>query len=298
MDAAPDSPAPPRCRSWRLRDVALVVTFVAMAAYEGAEVLLLEVPRGAALWLAVGVHSLQVAVILAAAWVVLRALRERAAHEEALARMVEAARFAREQERRRIAYELHDGVSPLVVSAKQHAETSRDLAATDPGRAASELTRAVERLQEAVVETRRMLRALRPSSVDADGLAAALRRVVDESAADAGWAVDFDEALGDDRLPAAAETAAFRIVQEAVRNASRHARAGHLAVSLRRDGGALRLTVRDDGVGFAPGAATERGLGLVSMQERARLLGGECHVASERGRGTTVDATLPLGGDA
>ena len=169
-----------------------------MAAYEAAEVLLLEAPRGAALWPAVLVHSLQVAVILAAAWVVLRALRERAAHEEALARLVESAVFAREQERRRIAYELHDGVSPLIVSAKQHAETARDLGADDAPRAAAELGRAIERLQEAVVEARRMLRALRPSSVDADGLAAAVRRALDEAARETGWTVRFEHDLGDE----------------------------------------------------------------------------------------------------
>ena len=105
---------------------ALILTFVAMAAYEAAEMFLLEVSRGPSLWLAVPMHSLQVAVILAAAWVVLRALRRQAAHEEALARAVESVLFAREQERRRISYELHDAVSPLIVSAKQHAETSRD----------------------------------------------------------------------------------------------------------------------------------------------------------------------------
>ncbi len=265
-----------------------------MAAYEAAEVLLLEAPRGAALWPAVLVHSLQVAVILAAAWVVLRALRERAAHEEALARLVESAVFAREQERRRIAYELHDGVSPLIVSAKQHAETARDLGADDAPRAAAELGRAIERLQEAVVEARRMLRALRPSSVDADGLAAAVRRALDEAARETGWTVRFEHDLGDERLPAAVETAAFRIAQEALRNASRHARAERVEVGLGLEGGALRVTVRDHGVGFPAGAAPSRGLGLVSMQERARLLGGECVIESERGRGTTVDARLPL----
>jgi signal transduction histidine kinase len=269
------------------------VTFVVMAAYEAAELLLLEVPRGTALWLAVLLHCLQVAAILGAAWVVLRALRQKAAHEEVLARMVETVVFAREQERRHVAYELHDAVSPLVVSAKQHAETARDVWTQDGPRAIAELARTIDHLQQAVVETRRLLRALRPS-LDADGLGAAVRRSLDEAAQKAGWAVEFQEELGDGRLPAAVETAAFRIVQEALRNALKHAHAERVAVQLRREPGALRLRVRDHGVGFADGGTRSRGIGLVGMQERAQLLGGGCTIVSERGHGTTVDATLPL----
>ena len=269
-----------------------------MAAYEAAEMFLLEVPRGPTFWLAVPMHSLQVGVILAAAWVVLRALRRQAAHEEALARMVESVLFAREQERRRISYELHDAVSPLIVSAKQHAETSRDAREQDAPRAVAELTRTIERLDQAVVETRRVLRALQPSAVDADGLAVAVRRALDEAAREAGWAVEFHSDLGDDRLPAAVETAAFRIAQEALRNAVKHARAGRVQVELQRESGALRLRVRDHGVGFAASGGRLRGIGLVSMQERAHLLGGECAIASGRGRGTTVEATLPLRAEA
>ncbi len=265
-----------------------------MAAYEAAEVLLLEAPTGSAVSLTIVLHSLQVLAILAGAAGLLRALRQRAAHEEALARMVEKVLFAQEQERRRVAYELHDAVSPLIVSAKQHAETCRDAWSDDGVRARAELTRGIDRLQQCIVETRRMLRALRPSDVDADGLAVAVRRCLDEAAEEAGWTVAFEHDLSDDRLPAAVEMAAFRIAQEAVRNAARHARAERVEVQLQRGGDALRLRVRDDGVGFSAGDAPSRGLGLVSMRERAHLLGGACVVESARGRGTTVDVSLPL----
>lgn len=271
-----------------------MAVFVGMAAYEGAEVLLLEAPTGGARPLAIVLHSLQVLAILAGAWGLLRALRQRAAHQEALARMVETALFAQEQERRRIAYELHDAVSPLIVSAKQHAESCRDGWSRDPDRARAELDRGVDRLSQAIVETRRMLRALRPPEVDADGLAVAVRRALDEGAEEAGWTVTFEHALGDDRFAPVVEMAAFRIAQEALRNAAKHARAERVEVRLSREGGALRLRVRDDGVGFAGEPSGGRGLGLVSMRERAALLGGSCGVESARGKGTTIDVTLPL----
>ncbi len=287
-------PPPRPSRLKLLPEAALVATFLGMAAYEAAEVFFLEAPTGSAVSLTIVLHSLQVLAILAGAAGLLRALRQRAAHEEALARMVEKVLFAQEQERRRVAYELHDAVSPLIVSAKQHAETCRDAWSDDDTRARSELTRGIDRLQQAIVETRRMLRALRPSDVDADGLAVAVRRCLDESAEESGWTVAFEHDLTDDRLPAAVEMAAFRIAQEAVRNAARHARAERVEVRLRRDGDALRVRVHDDGVGFAAGDTPSRGLGLVSMRERASLLGGQCVVESGRGRGTTVDVSLPL----
>lgn len=290
------APSPPSSSS-RLRllpEAALVATFLGMAAYEGAEVLLLEAPTGPGVSLTILLHSLQVLAILAGAWALLRALRQRAAHQEALARMVEKVLFAQEQERRRVAYELHDAVSPLVVSAKQHAETCRDSWSDDDARARAELDRGIERLRQAIVETRRLLRALRPTDVDAEGLAAAVRRVLDEAAEEADWTVAFEHDLGELRLPSAVEMAAFRVAQEALRNAAKHARAGRVEVRLQRAGDALRLKVRDDGVGFSAGEVPSRGLGLASMRERAELLGGSCHIESARSQGTTVEVSLPL----
>ncbi len=136
MRASPDEARPTR----RARDLVLLATFAVMAAYEAVEMRAFESPRGAMLPLAVLMHALQVAVVLAATWVVLRAWREKTAHEDALARMVEKVVFAQEEERRRVAYELHDGVTPLIVSAKQHVETGRDVYAEDPALAASEST--------------------------------------------------------------------------------------------------------------------------------------------------------------
>jgi two-component system NarL family sensor kinase len=224
-----------------------------------------------------------------------RAWRQKEIHADALARMVEKAVFAQEDERRRIAYELHDGISPLIISAKQHVDTCRDLWPLEPGRAEAQLATSADRLGLAIVEVRRVLSALRPSIVAARGLRHAARQSVDEVAAEAGWAVTFREELGDERLPAVVETAAFRILQEAIANIRKHARAESVAIELRRDPDWLHLDVRDHGVGLPLDEGRGRnGLGLHSMQERAHLVGGTCVIERTGDRGTRVRARLPL----
>jgi signal transduction histidine kinase len=277
----------------RYRELALAVAFVGMGAWELLEMGVLEPARGSPL--SVVVHSLQVGLILAATWAVLRAWREKTRQEEALGRMVEKVVFAQEEERRRIAYDLHDGIAQLIVSTKQHLDTCHDLLRRDPAVAEQELTKSVDRLQRAIVETRRVLMALRPLAVDSQGLGSAARRSLEELAQEAGWAVRFENNLGEDRLPPAIETAAFRILQEALANAHRHGRASRVEVGLWREGDWLRLEVRDFGIGFAPtDAPPTRGLGLLSMRERARLLGGACTIERVPSGGTRVSAELPV----
>jgi signal transduction histidine kinase len=277
----------------RYQELVLAATFLGMAGYEAAEIWMLERPGSGPLGLSI--HALQVVLILVATAVAFRAWQRKTAHEEALARMVERVVFAQDEERRRVAYELHDGISPLVVSAKQHLDTCRDLWTLDPGRAAAQLDVGIGRLRLAIAETRRALAALRPSAVASRGLGAAARQSVEDAAAETGWAVAFREDLGDARLPAVVETAAFRILQEALANVRKHARAARIDVELRRRPEALHLDVRDDGVGLPPDEGRgRRGLGLLSMRERARLVGGTCAIESADHRGTRVRVTLPL----
>jgi signal transduction histidine kinase len=273
------------------QELVLATTFLLVAGYEALEIWVLERPGS---WSpSLPIHALQVAVILSATAVAVRAWQRKSAHQETLARLVERVVFAQDEERRRIAYELHDGISPLVVSAKQHLETSRDLRGLDPARADRQLDTAVERLGLAIVETRRVLSALRPSSVASRGLAAAARQSLEEAADEAGWAIAFDEALGDHRLPAVVETAAFRILQEALANVRKHARAERVEVQLRRRADWLYLDVRDDGRGW-PATREGRGLGISSMRERAQLVGGRCAIESAGERGTRVRVQLPV----
>jgi signal transduction histidine kinase len=276
----------------RHHEVILAAAFVAMASYELLEMLTLEPARTSRRsWL---VHAVQVLVILAATYAVLRAWRGKTAHAEAMARLMEKVVVAQDEERRRVAYELHDGVAQLIVSAKQHLDTCADLAPPASERAAGELRTGLERLDQAIVETRRVLLALRPAIVEDLGLTAAARRSLAEIAQEAGWDVGFTENLGDARLPEAVETAAFRILQEALTNARKHAGAGRVDVELRRDPGWLVLAIRDSGGGLTPGDPSGRGLGLASMAERAQLVGGTCAVRGEPNGGTLVHARLPI----
>jgi len=275
------------------RELVLAGTFAALAAWEILEMLLLERSPDTPLSLALVVHSLQVALILAATALALRAWRDKTARERALGALVEQVVVAQEEERRRIAYDVHDGVAQLVVSAKQHVDTAADLCSADPERAAAEAAVAADRLAQAIAETRRILAALRPLAVDATGLAAAARRSLDDFARDTGWSVSLVENLESVRLPPPVEAAAFRILQEALANARRHAGTTRIEVVLAREADRFHLDVRDHGVGLAESAGA-RGLGLVSMRERARLVGGSCVVEPAQGGGTRVHAQLPL----
>lgn len=277
-------------------ELALAATFAAMAAWELTEIVAFELRHGAVSPLALVLHSAQVLLVAGVTLVVIRAWRARTKHEEALERMVETVVMAQEDERRRIAYDVHDGIAQLIVSAKQHVETCRDLAGRDADGAARELAKAGERLHGAVVETRRVLAALRPSAVDSLGLAGAIRRSLEEAGQESGWSTRFSDGLGDVRLPPAVETAVFRIVQETLANAARHARSARVEVELGLHEDWLRLQVRDDGVGLREGVApgTSRGLGLAGIRERARLLGGSCTIENAQGGGTCVTVALPV----
>src|SRR5262245_6349054 len=265
-----------------------------MASYELLEMWMFEPSSRSPSSLAVVVHALQVVLILGATAIVLRAWRQKSAHEETLARLVEEVVGAQEEERRRVAYDVHEGIAQFVVSAKQHLDTCADLWMEHPARAARELATGRERLSRALVETRRVLAALRPLAIADDGLVGALRKSLDEMAQETGWAVNLHADVGTAPLPSAIETAVFRIFQEALTNVARHAEAPQVDVDLRRDGSWLVLDVRDHGRGFVVNGGSRRGLGLSSMQERARLLGGTCVIESAPRLGAHLVVRLPL----
>ena len=309
----------------RYRELVLAVVFLVIASQELLEMWLLE-PRGAStrmgpLSIDVLLHLAQVIAVLAATYIFIRAWQQRTAlmdrevarsreladlvaalreKEEALARTVEKLIFAQEQERRIVAYDVHDGLAQLIVSAKQHLDTCEDLWKSDPARAEQELDLGLDRMERAIVEVRRLLTALRPSLVDPIGLIPAVRASLDEVGREAGWAVSLTQNLEEARLPAVVETSAYRIVQEALANALKHARTARVDVDFKKDGDTLFITVADWGVGFrsTSGETPGSGLGLLSMRERARLLGGDCVIESEPERGTRVRVRLPLGAGA
>jgi signal transduction histidine kinase len=199
---------------------------------------------------------------------------------------------AREEERRRLRRDLHDGLGPQLASLTMTAEAARDLISTDPRRAEELLAGVMERAQDAVSDVRRLVYELRPPALDALGLLAALRAYADHHT-EGGIRVTVESPSALPPLPAAVEVAAYRIAMEALNNVARHASARNCKVrlSLDEEAGMLALEVSDDGRGIE--GDYEPGVGLYSMRERAEELGGSCAIEALPSGGTRVTALLP-----
>jgi signal transduction histidine kinase len=198
---------------------------------------------------------------------------------------------AREEERRRLRRDLHDGLGPALAAIGMRAGAAEALVRADPDRASALLVELQSEVSAAVADVRRLVDALRPPAIDELGLVGALRLAADrlESPGSPRLDVASDGQLPD--LPAAVEVAAYRIGTEAMTNAVRHAEASTCSVTL-VGGEDLMVVVEDDGRGLP--RELRSGLGLVSMHERAAELGGECRVEPRAGGGTRVVARLPL----
>ena len=208
-------------------------------------------------------------------------------------RLVSGLIAAQEEERRAVAYDLHDGLTQLVMAAHAHLQAfERADSQNNAARAAREWETGTRYLREAVSESRRLIGGLRPLALDDLGLAQALHQLLEEEAVSAGWQIEWACDLGEKRFDKNLETTVYRIAQEALTNARKHAQTSKVAVSLTWQAPVLRLDVRDWGVGFAPETALgESGrVGLVGMMERARLLDGELQLESAPGEGTRVGA--------
>lgn len=204
---------------------------------------------------------------------------------------------AREEERRRVRRDLHDGLGPSLASLLMRLEVARELIPHDPEGASVLVGLLTDQTEADIAEIRRLVDGLRPPALDQLGLVSALRQRADEhnqaatlgtSSSGLTWSVVADDL---EPLPAAVDVAAYRIAVEAVNNAIRHSSGSTCVVTLRRLAGALELEIRDDGSGLgdSPGA----GVGLGSMRERAEELGGTCSVSSDD-HGTLVRAHFPL----
>lgn len=233
-------------------------------------------------------------VLLVALLGVPLALASTTAHTAALRRSVERMLVAREEERRRIRRDLHDGLGPTLAGVALQLDVARSVLHEDPAAVAAILDRLHAQVQAGMGDIRRIVDDLRPPVLDQLGLVSAIREGT--SLLDGGGHGDFTvtvEASDNlDALPPAMEVAAFRIVMEAVTNASRHGRASTCRVTVALDR-ALGITVEDDGCGVSP--VSTPGVGLASMRERATEVGGTCTVESRRGGGTVVRVELPVG---
>lgn len=221
-----------------------------------------------------------------------RALREAARRQRDLSRRLIR---AQEDERRRIARELHDEVGQSLSVVKAGLQALRN----EPG-CADRADECMEVVDGSIRQVRDLALHLRPAMLDDLGLVAALgwlvERFAQRTGLDCRLVADPTEVTD---VPAEVGTACYRVVQEALTNAARHARARRVRVELAEHAGRLSLVVRDDGIGFdatrARGAPPgDRSLGLLGMHERVELVGGRLEIESAPGQGTEIQASLPL----
>jgi len=201
---------------------------------------------------------------------------------------------AREEERRRLRRELHDGLGPTLAAVGLKIDAARATIAEDPDGARATLDAARSDLRSVIAQVRSLSRELRPPAVDSLGLIGALRQAIDSMAGPGGLSLKLvaDELPAGVVLPAATEVAAYRIVVEAVSNAVRHSNGTRCDATMRIVDDQLEILVRDDGRGVGD---LPLGVGTRSMYERAAEVGGELLVESAKPTGTIVRATLPLG---
>ena len=201
---------------------------------------------------------------------------------------------AQEEERSRIAVELHDGINQEV------AMLSIELGAAISGVSEDQLKARLIAIRNRTIrlseEVRRISHRLRPALLEYIGFVGAVRSHCRDISENAGFRVDL---VADDSLNVPADIAVvlYRILQEALQNILRHAAASAVSVEIRQRGGFIALSVDDDGVGFNPdNLPAGGGMGLASMRERARSLGGELTVAKAAAHGTSLEAVIPLRG--
>ena len=209
---------------------------------------------------------------------------------------------AQEEERQRMARELHDGLGPALASLNIRLLTVQKQLQRDGHPAASELAELAAQAQASARDIRRLIYDLRPVALDELGLVPAVREHLACCEQEHGLIIRFtaddpaeDAGLRRERLPAPVETALFRIVQEAANNVIRHAQARHLSVTLTRKAERVQLCIADDGQGFdARLPRSGPHIGLWSMAQRVEQLGGQFELRSVPGQGTIVNAALPL----
>ncbi|MBI2165058.1 MAG: PAS domain-containing sensor histidine kinase [Chloroflexi bacterium] len=207
---------------------------------------------------------------------------------------------AQEDERKRIAQELHDETVQTLVLLCRQLDAVEISGNSFPVTAMEELRKARQTVEGVVGGLRDFARALRPPTLEDLGLLTSVRRLLLDLTERTQTRTRLQVEGNERRLPADAELGLFRIVQEAVRNVERHSRASQVTATIAFNEGSIRLTVLDNGVGFRlpPGGnfAGSGQLGLLGMQERAQLLGGHLEIQSTPGKGTRVSFILPLGG--
>lgn len=243
--------------------------------------------------------SAQISEVVANAWLRLKLAEKELARQALLESLVEA----QEEERGRLARELHDGAGQMLTNLLVRLKTLEKRAETPAMHEG--LTNVLGTVSETIEQVRELSYRLRPAELEEFGLAVALETLVDEMAVEAGLQARCDLQLDEARLAPGVDVTLYRIAQEALTNVVRHAQASCVAVTLRQEGEQVLLRIEDDGRGFAPyplpikagngrDVADRRSLGLISMQERTAIAGGRFDVFTAPGEGTAVEVWVPV----
>lgn len=209
-------------------------------------------------------------------------------------RLLQALALA-ERERMLLGYEIHDGLVQDMTAAAMLLEGAGDQADFRSPDDRENYERGVRLLRECIAEARRLIRGLATVELGTGGLVSALTRLADKFCEDHGVPVRFDSDAEAVELSPAQQHLLLRIAQEALHNVWKHAQAQSVALRLARRGGALELTIEDDGVGFDPQRKVPGHYGLEGMRTRAAILGAALQIDSAPGRGTRVTVCLPIG---
>ena len=219
-------------------------------------------------------------------------LRERSLADAELKRLTQRIIDTQEEERGRVARELHDGISQILVSVRYALDLARRRVATGDARAGESLDKGIGSLTTAIQEVRRISRDLRPGTLDDLGLGPALKTLTDEFSERTGITSELETVVFRNRLDEDAKTALFRVAQEALTNIERHSGASHVAMRVWGHKTGATLRIQDNGHGFQPTGKRD-GLGLRNMQERVEQLDGTLRVLSSE-TGTVIEAEVPL----
>lgn len=220
-------------------------------------------------------------------------IRERRLADAKLKELTQRVFDAQEEERGRVARELHDGISQILVGVKYALEIARRRVSQGDDRAEETLAKGADNLGQAIQEVRRISRDLRPGVLDDLGLGPAIKSLTDDFRTRTGVDVRFDTVVFRNRLDQDAKIALYRIAQEALTNVERHSGATRVDLDLRGHRAGATLRISDNGAGLGERRAASNGIGLRNMQERMDQLGGTLRVLSSR-TGTVIEAQVPL----
>jgi signal transduction histidine kinase len=234
----------------------------------------------------------QISEIVANAWLRLKLMEKEVSRQALLESLVKA----QEEERGRLARELHDGAGQTLTSLLVRMKT------LEKTNSSPEAKKSLNAMEEIIVQTIEQIRELsyrlRPIVLEEFGLSVALDNLVNETVATSGLEFKFESQLSGQQLSSEVEVALYRIAQEGITNILRHAHAHKVSLKLNRQSTGIQLCVDDDGIGFdpshLPGDPSKPHLGLISMRERAEMLGGTLDVYTASGDGTSIQAFIPL----